>query len=93
MKPRIIIKTVKNFHCPKIESEVHLEFCTDLRYEANMNNSPGERLIHPDCEEKDQCGIASEQDGKTIYDWSCCANPELKTAVWQDGEKREWGLG
>ena len=83
MKPRIIIKTVKNFHCPKINDEVHMEYCTDLSYEPDKINGASELLIDSDCDKKDKCGIACQQDGKTGYDWSQCANPELRTTVRQ----------
>ena len=94
MIPRVVIKTIRNFYCPAVEAEVHLEYCTDLKYQVGQASDIREVLINPDCEQKDQCGIASQQAGKTTYDWSRCAHQELQTAVCQqDGEKREWGLG
>lgn len=82
MKPRIVIKTGRNFFCPAVKAEVHIEYCTDLTYETGQISDTTEMLISPDCELKNHCGIAcQERDGKTTYNWSRCAHQELKTAV------------
>jgi len=77
----MLLKTIKNYYCPKIETSVHIQFCTQLEYLSGKESDIVEHLINPDCERKDQCDIARQQDGQTVYNWSCCVNPHLRTAV------------
>jgi hypothetical protein len=85
MPSSVTVKTTKIFHCPKIDTEVGIEYCTGLKYLGGPASDIREILINPDCERKTRCGIACQKDGKAVYDWSLCANPELRTAGRQTG--------
>ncbi len=83
------LKTIRSFYCPKVNAGVHIKYCTELRYQCGKASDTRERLIEPDCEQKDRCGIASNQDQETIYDWSACAHPELQAAHWHRENKKK----
>ena len=89
MRPRIIIKTVRNFYCYKINTDVHIEYCTDLCYQDQRSSRTVEILMNPDCEGKDHCGIACRQSEKSIYDWSCCVHSDLQKVLCQQGEDKD----
>ena len=92
MSPRIVIKTIRNFFCGRINAEVHLEYCTDFHYQPGRDLIVKELTLHPDCEQKDHCGIACRKEGKVVYDWSGCLHPELQNASVAQEKNLEMGL-
>jgi hypothetical protein len=77
------VRMIKNFYCPSINSEVHIEYLSILQYQAGQDIIAGELVFNPDCERKEQCGIACREQNEIRYDWSRCLNPELKASLLQ----------
>jgi len=89
MTSHVIVKTIRNFFCPKVNTDVHIEFLTDMKYQDGHISDTREVLAHPFCEQQDQCGIGRRHYGRVFYDWSLCANAELR----QTGRRKEQGNG
>ncbi|HRD98881.1 MAG: hypothetical protein JNK55_00300 [Rubrivivax sp.] len=61
-----------DFHCPKVDQDVQIDRIYAIQV-SRAGKRMGRTAAETDCSHKDRCGIATQGEAGTVYDWNRCA--------------------
>ncbi len=61
-----------DFHCPTVDQDVQIDRIYAIQV-SRAGKRMGRTAAETDCSHKDRCGIATQGEAGTVYDWNRCA--------------------